>query len=186
MYLLNRKLKIKLNGIKVFVLSNTFKKIWEYCLVFSIYRRVLKILSWKPHLLKHMRQKTQKIILLRFMPLAYPFEFGLPFWYHLLEHGKSMCLIRWYVQKFRTDSITNYTLTFDITCWEATQTVMEAKPTRLTHKIATQLHLVAESCTSCSSRSRRPVRKLLDTPSYNISDLTSTHCTRNIFYTQNV
>jgi len=27
-------------------------------------------------------------------------------------------------------------------------------------------HLVAESCTICSSRSRRPVRKLLDTPSY--------------------
>jgi hypothetical protein len=26
--------------------------------------------------------------------------------------------------------------------------------------------LVAESCTICSSRSRRPVRKLLDTPSY--------------------
>jgi hypothetical protein len=32
--------------------------------------------------------------------------------------------------------------------------------------IAIQLHLVAESCTICSSRSRRPVRKLLDTPSY--------------------
>jgi hypothetical protein len=41
-----------------------------------------------------------------------------------------------------------------------------AKLTRLTHKIAIQLHLVAESCTTCSSRSRRPVRKLLDTPSY--------------------
>jgi len=37
--------------------------------------------------------------------------------------------------------------------------------TRLTHKIAIQLHLVAESCTIFSSRSR-PVRKLLDTPSY--------------------
>jgi hypothetical protein len=32
------------------------------------------------------------------------------------------------------------------------------------YKIAIQLHLVAESCTICSSRSRRPVRKLLDTP----------------------
>jgi hypothetical protein len=42
---------------------------------------------------------------------------------------------------------------------------MAAKLTRLTHKIATQLHIVAESCTICSSRSRRPVRKLLDTPS---------------------
>jgi len=40
------------------------------------------------------------------------------------------------------------------------------KPTRLTHEMATQLHLVAESCTICNFRSRRPVRKLLDTPSY--------------------
>jgi hypothetical protein len=44
---------------------------------------------------------------------------------------------------------------------------MAAKLTRLTHKIAIQLHLVAESCSICSSRSRRPVRKLLYTPSYN-------------------
>jgi hypothetical protein len=43
---------------------------------------------------------------------------------------------------------------------------MAAKLTRLTHKVAIQLHLVAESCIICSSRSRRPVRKLLDTPSY--------------------
>jgi hypothetical protein len=42
---------------------------------------------------------------------------------------------------------------------------MAAKLTRLVHKIAIQLHLMAESCTICSSRSRRPVRKLLDTPS---------------------
>jgi len=41
---------------------------------------------------------------------------------------------------------------------------MAAELTRLTHKIAIQLHLVAASCTICSSRSRRPVRKLLDTP----------------------
>jgi hypothetical protein len=40
---------------------------------------------------------------------------------------------------------------------------MAAKLTRLTHKITIQLHLVAESCTNCSTRSRRPVRKLLDT-----------------------
>jgi hypothetical protein len=52
------------------------------------------------------------------------------------------------------------------TRWEAIQRVMAAKLSRLTHKIAIQLHLVAESCTICSSRSRRPVRKLLDTPSY--------------------
>jgi hypothetical protein len=43
---------------------------------------------------------------------------------------------------------------------------MGSKLTRLTHKITIQLHLVAESFTICSSRSRRPVRKLLDTPSY--------------------
>jgi hypothetical protein len=43
---------------------------------------------------------------------------------------------------------------------------MVAKLARLTHKIAIQLHLVAESCTICSSHSRRPVRKLLYTPSY--------------------
>jgi hypothetical protein len=38
-----------------------------------------------------------------------------------------------------------------------------AKLTRLTYKIAIQLHVVAENCTICF---RRPVRKLLDTPSY--------------------
>jgi hypothetical protein len=43
---------------------------------------------------------------------------------------------------------------------------MAAELTRLAHKIAIQLHLVAESCTICSSRSRRPVRKLLDTSPY--------------------
>jgi hypothetical protein len=43
---------------------------------------------------------------------------------------------------------------------------MAAKVSRLTHKIAIQLHPVAESCTICSSRSRRPVRKLLDIASY--------------------
>jgi hypothetical protein len=40
------------------------------------------------------------------------------------------------------------------------------KLTTLTHKIVIQLHLVAENCTICSSRSRRPVRKLLDTLTY--------------------
>jgi hypothetical protein len=43
---------------------------------------------------------------------------------------------------------------------------MAAKLTRLTHKIATQLHLVADNATIFSSRSRGPVRKLLDTASY--------------------
>jgi len=50
---------------------------------------------------------------------------------------------------------------------------MEAKLTRPTHKIAIQLHSVAESCTICGSRSRRPVQKLLDTPSYVPPDLSS-------------
>jgi hypothetical protein len=49
---------------------------------------------------------------------------------------------------------------------EGTQRVMAAELTRLTHKIAIQLLIVAQSCTICSSRSRRPIRKLLDTPSY--------------------
>jgi hypothetical protein len=43
---------------------------------------------------------------------------------------------------------------------------MASKLTRLTHKIAIQLHLMAEIRTICSSRARRPVRKLMDTPSY--------------------
>jgi len=43
---------------------------------------------------------------------------------------------------------------------------MAAKLTRMTHKIAIQLHLVAQSFTICSFRSKRPVRKRLDIPSY--------------------
>jgi len=43
---------------------------------------------------------------------------------------------------------------------------MTAKLTRLTQKIVIQLHLVAESRAICISRSRQPVRKLLDTHSY--------------------
>jgi len=38
-----------------------------------------------------------------------------------------------------------------------------AKFTRLIHKVAIQLHLVASSYTICSSCYRHPVRKLLDT-----------------------
>jgi hypothetical protein len=69
-------------------------------------------------------------------------------------------------KSFRTESIKIYTLTTINTRSEATQNVMAAKVTRLIHKIAKELHLVAESSTICSSRSRSPVRKLLDTPSY--------------------
>jgi hypothetical protein len=43
---------------------------------------------------------------------------------------------------------------------------MATKLTTLTHKIAIQLHLVAESCTICNSSSERPVQKLLETLSY--------------------
>jgi len=46
---------------------------------------------------------------------------------------------------------------------------MVAKLTRLTHKIAIQLHVVAESCTICSFHSRQPVQKLLKTPLYHKS-----------------
>jgi len=53
---------------------------------------------------------------------------------------------------------------------------MAAKLTRLTHKIAIQLYLVAESYTICSFGSRRPVRKLLDTLSYSLS-----YRTRQVF-----
>jgi hypothetical protein len=73
-------------------------------------------------------------------------------------------------KSFRTESVTKYTLTFRITRTEATQRAMAEKLTRMTHKIAIQLHLVAEGSTICSSRSRRPVRKLLDTPWYFIID----------------
>jgi hypothetical protein len=69
-------------------------------------------------------------------------------------------------KSFRTESKTKYMLTTLNSSWEATQRVTAAKLTTLTHKIPIQLHLVAESCTISSSRSRRPVRKLLDTPSY--------------------
>jgi len=43
---------------------------------------------------------------------------------------------------------------------------MAAELTRLTHKIAIQLHLVAQSFNICSYHSRRPVQKLLDAPWY--------------------
>jgi hypothetical protein len=74
-------------------------------------------------------------------------------------------------KRFRTESITKYTLTTINTRWEATQSLMGAKLTRMTHKIAIRLHVVAESCTICRSRSRRPVRKRLDKPSYNFNTL---------------
>jgi hypothetical protein len=61
---------------------------------------------------------------------------------------------------------TTTTTTTTTNTQEATQKVMVAKLTRLTHNIAIQLHLAAESCTICSSHSRKPVQKLFDTLSY--------------------
>jgi len=72
-------------------------------------------------------------------------------------------------KSFRTESIKKYVLIFVITRGEATQRVMSTKLTVLTHKIAIQLNLVADSCIICTSRSRWPVRKLWDTPSYTIA-----------------
>jgi hypothetical protein len=72
-------------------------------------------------------------------------------------------LIRGCIQKFPNWVYNEITTN---TRWEATQRVMATKLTRLTHKIAIQLHLMTEICTIWCSRSRRPVRKLLDTPSY--------------------
>jgi hypothetical protein len=48
-------------------------------------------------------------------------------------------------KSFRTESISKYTFTTIKTRWEATQRVTAAKLTILTHKIAIQMHLVAES-----------------------------------------
>jgi len=59
-------------------------------------------------------------------------------------------------KSFRTESITKYTFRTINTRWEATQRVMAAKLTRPTHKITIKLHLVAESCTICSSLPWRP------------------------------
>jgi hypothetical protein len=78
----------------------------------------------------------------------------------------SYTIIRELSKSFRTQSIKKYTLTTINTRSEATRRVMAATLTRMTHKIAIQLHLVAESCTISSSRSKRPVRKFLDTPSF--------------------
>jgi hypothetical protein len=77
---------------------------------------------------------------------------------------KSLPLYEGVTKRFRTESITKYTLTTINTRWEATQRVMAAKLTIQTHKIAIQLHLVAESFTIYSSHSTRQVRKLLDNP----------------------
>jgi len=52
---------------------------------------------------------------------------------------------------------------------------MAVKLTKLTHKIAIQLHVVAESYNIYSSPSRPPARKLLDTPSYDSDEFKECH-----------
>jgi hypothetical protein len=90
-------------------------------------------------------------------------------WYPLdrsLGGPQSRCATHEGVYKsFRTESKRNICLPL-VLLVEKQHRVTATKLTRLFHKIAIQLHLVAESCTICNSRSRRPVRKLLDTPSY--------------------
>jgi hypothetical protein len=68
--------------------------------------------------------------------------------------------------KVSEQSIKKCTLTFGITRCCPLQRVIAAKLTRLTHKIVIQVHLVAENCIICISCSRQPVRKRLDTRSY--------------------
>jgi hypothetical protein len=66
-------------------------------------------------------------------------------------------------KSFRTESITKEK---PMNTFRSNTKGYGGKITRLTHKIAIQLYLVAESCTICSSYFWRPVRKLLDTLSY--------------------
>jgi hypothetical protein len=100
---------------------------------------------------------------LRYLTAANQWQLHKVVWYEKVT-------VRECIQKF-PDWVDNEIKTN--TRWEATQRVIAAKITRLTHRIVIQLHLVAESCTICSYRSRRPVRKLLDTPLYRTSWLVS-------------
>jgi hypothetical protein len=56
------------------------------------------------------------------------------------------CIYEGVSKPFRTESITKSTTAIN-TRWEATQRAMAAKLTRMAHKIAIKLRLVAESCT---------------------------------------
>jgi hypothetical protein len=88
---------------------------------------------------------------------------------HFLSIDETVQQTTWYEgvsRSFRTKSITKSTTSTINTRWEATKRILAVKLTRLIQKLAIQLHLVAESCTICSSLSTRPVRKPLDTPSY--------------------
>jgi len=85
-------------------------------------------------------------------PIGYFVRFGVRKCIDLCNTLYSWRYIRGCIQKF-PDWVDNET-TATNTCWEASQRVMAIKLTRLTHNIAVQLHLVAESCTICSSLSR--------------------------------
>jgi hypothetical protein len=85
---------------------------------------------------------------------------------HFIQTIVRLWKVRGCIQKFPDWVIRKYMLTIVNTRWEATQRVMEAKLTRLNHKIAIKVLLVGKICTICSSRTWWPVRKLLDTPSY--------------------
>jgi len=91
-------------------------------------------------------------------------------WYYIRKTWKQMllhyCKCTSVYPSFQTESIMKYTLTKIQTHWEATQRIMATKLTILTHKIVIKLQLVAENCTICSSHSKWPVWKLLDTSSY--------------------
>jgi hypothetical protein len=76
------------------------------------------------------------------------------------------CSFKWAISLITENHGSHLTCTTINTHWAVTQRIMAEKLTRLTHKIAIQLHLVAESFTICSSCSRQPVQKLLDTPLY--------------------
>jgi hypothetical protein len=56
---------------------------------------------------------------------------------------------------------------------------------RLTHKMTIQLRLVAENCIICSSPSRPPVRKFLDTTAYKYQS-TQAYFQNYAFFPQNL
>jgi hypothetical protein len=66
--------------------------------------------------------------------------------YHTISKRVLWNVVRECIRKF-PESITQYTLTTMNTRWDATQRVVVAKLTRMTHRIVIQLHLVAESST---------------------------------------
>jgi hypothetical protein len=98
-----------------------------------------------------------KIINIFFCPVTF---MSLLKWRYIYTIYEGVC------RSFRTELMTKYTLTTINTSSEATQRIIAAKLNSLTHKTAIQLRLMAESCTICSSRSRRPARKLLAIPLY--------------------